>query len=417
MNNFPLRLFASCLSIVLLTLFSCFPVQCEERAVSEQTFKVLKKADSLLRKGQPEQALGPLRNLQTKMGNDAFEKAVVQQYLAYAYAATGDYRAAKQSARAALESKLLEADAEQGLFFLAGQAAFQLESYRESLQLLEQWLGKEPKANADIYYMTAYAAHSAHLIRPAIRYLEKAVAMQKSPAPEWIQLLLSLYMDNKNFNKAEPMIKRLIALSPTKREWWNYLSSFYARRDRYDQALAAMMLAYYSGAVRPKDVLHVVRLNAQQDYPVKAARLLEAELESKRIPRNYDNLKLLFSCWQLAREHAQAERILAEAAALSHSGEDYVLLGRLAMQRDDWVSAKKNFQKSLRRGGLKRKTKTRLWLGIAALKTDDKALAKQSLEPLLKVADVRQEAEFWLKRLELSKNQRKRQQAGGNPQS
>lgn len=415
MNQFSVRMFAFCCSI--LTVFGGSSVWGEERAVSERIFKVLKKADSALRKGQPEQALRQLRNLQSKTGNDAFEKAVVQQYLAYAYAATGNLSAAKQLAQAALESKLLQADAEQGLLYLAGQAAFRLESYQESFRLLEQWLRNEPKPDADIYYMAGYAAYRAHLTGQAIHYLEKAVAGQKSPAPEWIQLLLSLYMDNKRFNKAEPMIKRLIALAPAKREWWNYLSGFYASQNHYDQALAAMMLAYYSGAVRPSDVLQVIRLNAQQNYPAKAARMLEAELDSQRIPRNYENLKLLFSCWQLAREYSQARRILAEAAALASSGEDYVLLGRLAMQRDDWTLAKKSFQKSLRKGRLKNKAQARLWLGIAAVKTDDEPLARQSLRPLLRDAEVGREAEFWLERMEQSKNRQSRLLTGENSRS
>lgn len=403
MNHSLSRLFLRYLGVLFLIVFSA-PGRPAEKAVSEDTYKILKEADDFLRQGQASQALRQLRALQPQTRDKPFDQAVVQQYLAYAHAGANDFRAARQAAKAALDSKQLDADAEHGLHYLAGQAAFQLEAYRDSVSRLEQWLQNEPKADADIHYMAGYAAYQAKLTQSAIRHLEKAVALQKTPPSEWTQLLLSLYIDRKEYAKAEPIVKRLIASSPDKREWWRYLSSLYAQQDRYDRALSTMMLAYYLGEVRQEDVLQLVKLHAQQGYPIKAARMLEAELESKRIPRNYKNLKLLFSCWQLAREHKQASRILTEAAALAPNGEDFMLSGRLAMQRGDWTAAKKEFQKSLRKGGLKREEFARLWLGVAAFKSEDESLARQSLEPLLGIANVKQEAAFWLERIEKAKS-------------
>ncbi|MGD7034461.1 tetratricopeptide repeat protein [Methylotuvimicrobium buryatense] len=389
--------------LVGLTLFSALAVQAQEKAVSEETFKVLKEADEALRKGQSEQALRQLRTIQSQVAGKPYDHAVVQQYLAYAYSGANDFRGARQAANAALNSKLLDADAEHGLRNIAGQAAFHLEAYRESVTHLDQWLQREPRADADIYYMVAYAAYRANMSRSATRHLERAVALKKSPPAEWIQLLLSLYVESKDYSKAEPLVKRLIADSPNKREWWRYLSGLYAQQNRHDRAISTMMLAYFIGEVRQEDVLNLVKFHAQQGYPSKAARLLETEIENKRVSRNYENLKLLFGCWQLAREHNRARQVLTEAAAISPNGEDYLLSGRIAMQRGDWTIAKQEFQKSLRKGGLKRKAHARLWLGIAALKSQDETLARHSLEAVLNVADVKQEAAYWLKRIERGK--------------
>lgn len=389
--------------IVGLTVLSALSVRADDKAVSEETYKVLQEADALLRKGQSEQALRQLRSLQSKTADKPFDSAVVQQYLAYAYLGANDFPSARKAANAALDSKLLDASAQHGLRYLAGQAAFRMEAYRESASHLTEWLQKEPKAEADIHYMTGYAAYRANLSQSATRHLEKAVALKKTPPAEWVQLLLSLYIELKDYSKAEPLVKRLIALSPDKREWWRFLIGLYAQQNLHDRALSTMMLAYYIGEVRQQDIFQLVKFNAQQGYPAKAARLLEAELENKRIPRNYENLKLLFGCWQLAREHKIAGQILAEAATISPNGEDYMLAGRLAMQRGDWMAAKTEFQKSLRKGGLKRKEYARLWLGVAALKTQDESLARQSFESLLNVSNVKQEAAFWLKRMERRK--------------
>lgn len=393
--------------IVGLTALSVFTVQADEKAVSEETYKVLQEADALLRKGQSEQALRQLRSLQSKTADKPFDRAVVQQYLAYAYLGANDFPSARKAAKTALDSKLLDDSAEHGLHYLAGQAAFRIESYRESVSHLEKWLQKEPKADAEILYMTGYAAYRANMAQSATRHLEKAVALKKSAPAEWVQLLLSLYIERKDYSKAEPIVKRLVALSPNKREWWRFLIGLYAQQNQHDRALSTMMLAYYIGEVRQEDILQLVKFNAQQGYPAKAARLLETELENKRIPRNYENLKLLFSCWQLAREHKIAGKVLAEAATISPNGEDYMLAGRLAMQRGDWAAAKTEFQKSLRKGGLKRKEYARLWLGVAALKTQDESLARQSFESLLNVSNVKQEAAFWLKRMERRKKDHK----------
>lgn len=402
------RLVRSVLAIGVL-FFGMLTAFAQEKAVGEETFKVLKEADAALRKGQSELALRQLRTIQSQVVDKPYDHAVVQQYLAYAYSGVNDFRGARQAANAALNSKLLDADAEHGLRNIAGQAAFHLEAYRESVTHLEQWLQREPKADADVHYMVAYAAYRANIAQSAIRHLERAVALKKSPPAEWIQLLLSLYVERKDFAKAEPLVKRLIADSPSKREWWRYLIGLYAQQNRHDRALATMMLAYYLGEVRQDDVLNLVKFHAQQGYPSKAARLLETEIEHQRIPRNYQNLKLLFGCWQLAREHDKAHRVLNEAAAMSPSGEDYLLSGRIAMQRGDWAIAKQDFQRSLQKGGLKRKAHARLWLGIAALKSQDETLARQSLEAVLNVSEVKQEAAYWLKRMDRKKKRHEQQ--------
>src|SRR5690606_4871870 len=149
--------------------------------------------------------------------------------------------------------------------------------------------------------------------------------------------------------------------------------------------------------------LQLVRLNAQQGLPAKAARLLETEMANQRLARDYEHLKLLYNCWRLARENGQAAQVLAEAAVLAPDGEDFLMLGRLSMQRNDWRAAKTHFQQGLRKGGLKRVHQARLWLGIAAFKTDDAALARQVLEPLLEVENVKHEASYWLQRIERPK--------------
>ncbi|GAB4254778.1 MAG: hypothetical protein Kow0065_02190 [Methylomicrobium sp.] len=382
------------------------PVSAAEKAVGEETYKLLQEADSLLRKGQPKQALSRLNSAESKAAEKPFDNAVIQQYYAYAYAEANDFQASRRAAKAALDSQLLDADAQHGLHYLIGQAAFRLESFRESARYLEQWLQKEPKADADIYYMAGYAAYRADMNESATRLLEKAIAEKKSPPAEWTQLLLSIYIERKAYSKAEPLVKKLIALNPEKGEWWRYLSSLYAQLNRHDQALSTLMLAYYIGALRPDDFLQLVKYNAQQGYPAKAARLLEVAFENGQLARGYQNLKLLFGCWQLAREHGKARKILDQAAALSTNGEDHLLSGRIAMQQGEWSAAKDELQKSLRKGGLKRKDYARLWLGIAAFKAQDESLAKQSLESLLTVSSVKKEAAFWLKRIEKSKQRR-----------
>ncbi len=377
----------------------------EQKVVSEETFQALKQADALLAQGKAQRALQGLSELQHIVNKDnLFDNAVVQQYLAYAYSGTGDLKSVLLAANEALNSGLLDDDAVLGLQLLAGQAAFQLQNYKQSAAHLAQWLQNKSDPDGQIYYMAGYAAYRANMNEKAILYLEKAAVLQNKSSNDIVQLLLSLYLDQKSYTKAEPLVKKMIAKTPKKREWWLYLSGLYVQQNRLNQALATMMLAYYLTEVRQSDIVQLISLNVQQGLPTKAAKLLETELASQRIPRNYKNLKLLYNCWQLARENNKAKRVLAEAANLASHGEDFLVLGRLSMRRNDWASAKTNFQESLRKGGLKQPHQARLWLGIAALKTKDEVLARQMLEPLLKMKNIKQQARYWLKRIDHSKN-------------
>lgn len=406
MNRLPLTRILLCFGLLLFNLYPAWSE--EEHAVSRETFKVLEQSNAWLQQGKAKQAAQKLQTLQTTVKDNAYESAVVQQYLAYAYSESGNLWAARKAAKDALASKLLSAEAVHGLHYLAGQVALRLEIYRESAFHLQQWLRQEKKADPEIYYMAGYAAYQAKL-PTAAKLVEQALALKKSPPEEWRRLLLSLYVERKQYGKAEILVKKLLSASPQKREWWRYLSGLYAEQGRHDQALATMMLAYYHGNVRSKDILQLVRFNAHQGYPVKAALLLEEELRRQRLPRSYENLKLLFNCWQLAREWDKSREVLAEAAKLSADGEDFALLGRLQMQRGHWAKAKSSLQQSLRKGGLKHKRYTRLYLGIAAYKARDTALARQSLQALVTDSSLGGQADYWLKRLDRAKNTGKKQ--------
>lgn len=389
--------------LVLLCSLGHFPAwAAEDNAVSAKTFKVLEQSNVWIKQGKAKQAVQKLQTLQQTIKDNPFESAVVQQYLAYAYGEADNFWAARQAAKTALASKLLSADSEHSLHYLAGQIALHLENYRESAFHLQQWLKQEDKVDPEIYYMAGYAAYRANLPE-AERLIEHALSLKKKPPEEWRRLLLALYIDRKQYSKAEKLVKKLLTATPKKQEWWRFLTGLYVRQGKHDQALATMMLAYYDGNARSDDVLQLVRFNAQQGYPAKAARLLEEALNHQRIPHSYQNLKLLFGCWQLAREWAKSREVLVEAAKLADSGEDFALLGRLEMMQGRWSQAKSSLQKGLKKGGLKRKQQARLWLGIAAFKTQDEVLARQSLQAVMAESTLKQEAAYWLKRLDRSK--------------
>ena len=162
------------------------------------------------------------------------------------------------------------------------------------------------------------------------------------------------------------------------------------------------MLAKHTAEPRPDRIRQMVGLSVNLGMPDYAARIVNDWLERGRLQKSYDNLKLLYECWSLAREHDKAGKTLALAARMAPNGEDYLLLGRLRFEQRDWGNARIALGKALGKGRLKHPNQARLLLGICACHSGEKTVAKNYLEKLLTDPKYKKVAAYWLSRLKNS---------------
>jgi tetratricopeptide (TPR) repeat protein len=124
----------------------------------------------------------------------------------------------------------------------------------------------------------------------------------------------------------------------------------YLEQEKEDKALAALVLAYYRGQLESDDLMRTAQLYSYNGIPEKAARLIQGWLKEGRLEAVHKTFKLQFEFWHFACEHGPAFKALEKAASLADNGEDYFLLGRLYIERNEWHKARHALRRALRHG-------------------------------------------------------------------
>lgn len=373
-----------------------------EKGVARHTYDTLKQIEQLQHSGKSQLAVRKLEKLANSLNDNSYDKAVVLQYLAYAYNTTGKPKQAQKTAQKALATKQNSPAVNQSLLYLLAQTSFQTEAFEQGVGYIQRWLKAVPEPTAEGLYLAGYGNFRLKRYQLAAKYLKRAVVTKANAPVDWYQILLAVLIEQKRYQAAVPIVEKLIAREPSDANLWRTLASLYLQQNNRQKALASLALAKHTTKPRSDRIRQMVGLSVSLGMPDYAARMLNDSLQRGRLQKSYDNLKLLYQCWSLAREYDKAEKILSQAAAMTNNGEDYLLLGRLHFEQHDWKNAQIALKKALRKGHLKRPKQAKLLLGICACHTGEKTAAKKYLEKLVTDPEYKRVASYWLSRLKNS---------------
>jgi tetratricopeptide (TPR) repeat protein len=252
---------------------------------------------------------------------------------------------------------------------------------------------------AKAHFLAGFSYYQLKQPRAAEKHLEQAIAKVKKIPDDWRRVLLAVYLDGRQYGKAETVLHSLIESEPDNRSWWNYLAVAYLEQSKEDKALATLVLAHQRSRLDADDLIRIVRLYSSNGIPEKAARLLRKWLKAGRLEADRKTYKLQFELWHLACERDPALRALEKAASLADNGEDYYLLGRLHFERNQWQQARHALQRALQRG-VKEKAKAQYLLGVAAFNYGDPHTAQQAFEKAEKNPELGKVVAYWSDRLQ-----------------
>jgi len=134
----------------------------------------------------------------------------------------------------------------------------------------------------------------------------------------------------------------------------------------YPNALAIMQLANSVGLVtEDSEVRRLADLLLFNDVPYRGAQVLESAIEKKIMTLDDKLYEKLANCWIAAGEFDKSITPLQRAAELSPSGDTFIRLGEVQVQREDWDAAIAAVQRGVDKGQLKDPGNAQLMLGIA----------------------------------------------------
>jgi len=295
-----------------------------------------------------------------------YERGKVEQILFNISYAQEKYDEARQHLQKAIDSGGLNEQEISTARYQSAQLYMTQEKWKEGAAALEEWFKTAPNPNSAAYYLLAVAYYQMENYNKALPPAQKAVELMDKPQEGWITMLLALYLQKDQYKEAVPLLQRLINLVPDKKTYWMQLSAVYGQMEDYPNALAIMQLAYGAGLVtEDSEVRRLADLLLFNEVPYRGAQVLEAGIEKKTVKIDDKVYEKLANCWIAAGELEKALQPLAKGAELASTGELYVRLGEVNIQREDWAGATAALDKGLNKGMLKDAANAQMLMGIA----------------------------------------------------
>jgi tetratricopeptide (TPR) repeat protein len=335
--------------------------------IDVQTGRVLNEAIELMNADDHAGAARRLGTLELDRLSP-YERGTVERILFSVAYAEDRYEDARGHLRNAIDSGGLNAQQIDEARYQSAQLFIQEEKWREGAAALEEWFETATNPNSAAYYFLAAAYWQLEDSERALAPARKAVELMDPARPNenWLGLLSALYLQREEYREAIPLLERLIEAVPDRKTYWLQLSSVYQQVEDYPHALAVAQLARSAGHVtEDADVRRLADLLLFNGVPYRGGQVLEDAIERRLVTLDDRLYEKLANCWIAAGELDAAVVPLQRAAELASSGEIFVRLGELHVQREDWPEAIAAVQRGIAKGELRDPGNAELMIGVA----------------------------------------------------
>jgi len=367
-------------------------------SIDAQTGKILNEAIELLNMENYQGAAAKINTL--KLDNlSPYERGTVERILFSISYAQEKYEEARGHLQKAIDSGGLNAQQIDEAKYQAAQLFMQEEKWKEGAAALEDWFKTATTPNSAAYYLLAVAYYQQEDFNKALAPAKKAVELmdQAKPNESWLSMLSALYLQKEQYKDAVPVLQQLITAAPDRKTYWMQLSSVYGQMEDYSNALAIMQLAQNVGLVtEDSEVRRLADLLLFNDVPYRGAQVLETAIEKKLVNLDDKLYEKLANCWIAAGEYDKSITPLTRAAELASSGDAFIRLGEVQVQREDWPAAISAIQRGVDKGQLKDPGNAQLMLGIAHYSQKNYAAARPFFERARQSDKHRQIADSYL---------------------
>lgn len=349
-------------------------------SIDVQTGRILNEAIELM---GMENYAGAQQKLNTlKLDSlSPYERGKVEQILFNIAYSQDRFDEARQHIQRAIDSGGLNTQEIDGLRYQSAQLFMQEERWREGAAALEEWFKSAANPNSAAYYLLAVAYYQQDAYDKALPPAKKAVELMDKPNENWLQLVSALHLQREEYKEAVPILTQLITVAPDKKTYWMQLSSIYGQMEDYSNALAIMQLAHTAGLVtEDSEVRRLADLLLFNDVPYRGAQVLESAIEKKQVNLDDKLYEKLANCWIAAGEYDKSVPPLQRAAEMASTGDTFIRLGEVQVQREDWDAAIAAVQRGVDKGQLKDPGNAQLMLGIAHYNQKEYAEARPFFE-------------------------------------
>ncbi|MGH7897795.1 MAG: tetratricopeptide repeat protein [Candidatus Binatia bacterium] len=327
-----------------------------------------------------------------------YELSRVEQLYAAVDQSEGKYGSARDHLNKAIASGGLNDQEMSTARFQIAQLFMAENKWKDGVEALKQWFATTPNPNSAAYHLLAVGYYQLGDFKSALEPAQKAIDLAGGkPQESWLQLLLALRLEREEYQLAVPILKQLIDSGPAKKNYWIQLSAVHAQLGSYEQSVVPLQLSYQAGLLtEDQEIRRLAEMLARVTIPYRAAKILSQAIEQGKIKSDFKAFELLANCWVAAREYDKSIPPLRRAAELSDSGELFLRLAEVYVQREDWGNTAGAVKLALDKGKLKSPGNAQLLMGLAHYNQKKMNEARTWFERARGHGDSRQQAEAWI---------------------
>ena len=215
-------------------------------------------------------------------------------------------------------------------------------------------------ASEEVLHLLVQAYQGLGQPANALPLAERYLLANPQAADSWLQFLVAVNAELKNYPAAERWQRQLLVRQPNHAQGWRQLAALQQLSGHHAKSLATLRAAYQKGlrfSERELDNLVLLAGSAQQ--PWQGATLLTGMLDQQLLPRTAAREERLALLWWQARERRQAALLFRALAARSGSAKHWLYVAQLELEQARW-QAGLNALSNAERAGAERST-VRAW--------------------------------------------------------
>lgn len=368
--------------------------------ISESTYKRMERIIDSIGKGEYAESEKKLNELNESARGD-YEKAIILQTLGFVYASQNKEAQAIKTFEAALATNALPQQVHEQMMFNIAQLYIADDKWDKGMDQLNNYLAESCNPIPDAHILLASVYAEKKRFKDSLKQVDLALVKAKAPKEPWLQLKLALHYELKEFSKCAEVLVHLVAMVPTKEEYWKQLSGILFEIRKDPDALAVLALAERRGYINEEtEYRNLSNMYMYMQIPLKAATLLQRGIDSKQVEATEKNLESLANAWLSAREYDKAEVAMKRAAAASEKGELYKRLGQIQIENENWRAALESLQKAQQKGGVKEPGELAFLIGVVAVELKQWKTADAALRTAMQHEKTAKIAAQWLNHLQ-----------------
>ena len=251
--------------------------------------------------------------------------------------------------------------------------SYKLEKYSKAGELFEKAYKLSRSPQKEMLYQAGTAYYQAKAFKKAKSVLRRLNSGREVMKKSWIQLLIHVCLELKDWREAEKMLLKFLNRNPTDTEYWRLLSQIRFRRNDHRGAASALEILYGISPPTLKELEELANLCLLMNFPLKAIRYLEKAYGPSPTPKQCDRISII--CVQ-ARRPDQAIRYLNMAIQQVPSSSRLLEKGKLCYEQGHWNKAITAFRACIQKNPYEELA--HLLMGYCAVEKEDFVLARNA---------------------------------------